>query len=52
MGCVYSKIKYIFEEVEMTRINIKNIFYPVEETESEPDIRNFYYYYGEEREFR
>jgi len=52
MGCIYSKFKHIFEEVEMTRINIKNIFYPVEYTESEPDIRNFHYYYGDEREIR
>jgi len=52
MGCIYSKFKHIFEEVEMTRINIKNIFYKVEYTESEPDIRNFHYYYGNKSEIR
>jgi hypothetical protein len=52
MGCFYSKFKYIFEEVEMTRFNINSIFYPVEDTESEPDIRNFNYYYGDEFDLR
>lgn len=55
MGCLFSKEKiiYIWEDIEITRLNIKNMFYPTDDgSESEPDIRNFKYYYGDEFELR
>lgn len=54
MGCLLSKTKiiYIWEDIELTRRNINNMFFDNEDSKSEPDIRNYQYYYGNDNEIR